>query len=72
METKCFACDRRLGKTPALVDTGEDQTVYVGRECFKAIRAAGPAGYQPPTGGPRLYVLTPDRAAYFKARGLMQ
>ena len=54
---KCFACDRRLGRTPALVDTRDGQTVYVGTECYKLIKAAGDTGYQPPTGGPRLYLL---------------
>ena len=52
---KCFACGRRLGKYPLLVDTRDAQTVYVGSECGKLIVAAGDAGYQPPTGGPRLY-----------------
>lgn len=54
---KCFACDKPLGKSPALVDTRDAQTVYVGSECFKKIRAAGDSGYQPPLGGPRLYLL---------------
>ncbi len=52
---KCFACDRRLGKSPKLVDTRDSQTVYVGSECFKLIAKAGETGYQPPLGGPRLY-----------------
>ena len=54
---KCFACNRKLGKNPALVDTRDGQTVYVGSECFKIIKAAGDEGYQPPTGGPRLWVI---------------
>lgn len=57
---KCFACNRKLGKNPQVAIT-EDvaQLVYVGSECFKLI---GPAGYQPPLGGPRLYrgVFNPD------------
>lgn len=57
MKTKCFACDRRLGKNPALVDTRDGQTVFVGTECFKLIKAAGETGYQPPLGGPRLWLL---------------
>lgn len=53
---RCFACNRTLGKRPAVVDTRDGQTVFVGRECFKLIKAAGEAGYQPPLGGPRLYL----------------
>lgn len=58
MIDKCFACDRKLGKSPQLVDTRDDQTVYVGSECFKLIAAAGKQGYQPPKGGPRLWLLS--------------
>ncbi len=57
---RCFACDRALGKNPKLVDTRDDQTVYVGRECYKLVVAAGEAGYQPPIGGPKLWVLRAD------------
>jgi len=60
---KCFACDRKLGRNPCLADTRDAQIVYVGSECFKLIKAAGEAGYQPPKGGPRLYRI---------ARGLSQ
>jgi len=55
---KCFACDRKLGRSYALVDTRDDQLVYVGSECVKLITAAGDKGYQPPKGGPRLYPIT--------------
>ncbi len=54
---KCFACDRRLGANPKLVDTRDAQTVYVGSECFKKIEAAGANGWQPPKGGPRLFLI---------------
>lgn len=67
MVTRCFACDRKLGKNPATVTTGETFTdsdgvtrqyvLVVGSECFKKIQAAGYPGWQPPTGGPRLYLL---------------
>lgn len=57
MTNRCFACNKTLGKAPALVGCKDEQTVYVGRECFKAIEAAGEQGYQPPKGGPRLYLL---------------
>jgi hypothetical protein len=54
---RCFACDRPLGPTGpyAVVRVCQETTmVYVGRECLTRIRTAGPAGYQPPLGGPRL------------------
>lgn len=55
VKERCFACDRVLGKTPHLVDTRDAQKVYVGRECYKLIVAAGQVGYQPVKGGPRLW-----------------
>lgn len=54
---RCFACNRGLGKSPQLVDTHDGQLVYVGRECFKLIAAAGEQGYQPPLGGPKLFAM---------------
>jgi len=41
-----------------LADTRDGQTVFVGPECFKHIRAAGDEGYQPPLGGPRLFEMS--------------
>lgn len=52
---KCFACDKKLGKNPTIVDTRDGQIVFVGSECFKLIRRSGETGYQPPLGGPRLW-----------------
>lgn len=57
MSEKCFACDRHLGASPASVTTADGQKVFVGRECYKQIVAAGYPGWQPPFGGPRLYLL---------------
>jgi hypothetical protein len=54
---KCFACGRPLGRSPALVDTRDGQKVFVGRSCARRIEKAGDAGYEPPTGGPTLYLL---------------
>lgn len=56
---KCFACgsliwDDRWGY---LVGCADEQDVSVGHECYKKIRKAGWHGYQPPKGGPRLYIL---------------
>ncbi len=53
---KCFACDRVITTKPHVADTRDSQIVYVGSECFKHIAAAGEEGYQPPRGGPRLYI----------------
>ncbi len=60
MRALCFCCGRRLGRNPALVTCRDEQDVFVGSECFGAIRAAGAEGYQPPTGGPRLFTLAHD------------
>lgn len=68
---KCFACDRKLGRNPRRADTREDQWVFVGSECYKLIRVAGEAGWQPPLGGPRLYVLTRERINYFVKKGML-
>ncbi len=63
MTQKCFACDKKLGNNPKIADTRDDQTVYVGPDCYKRIVAAGEAGYRPsswdieiPNGELRLYV----------------
>ena len=50
---KCFACDRKLGKNPHVAVTSDGQRVYVGSECFKKLDGCG---YQPPLGGPKLYM----------------
>lgn len=55
-DDRCFACGRALGKSPAIADTRDGQMVYVGRECYRLIAAAGEAGYQPQRGGPRLWM----------------
>lgn len=53
----CFACGRPLGRSPALVDTRDGRMVFVGRSCARLIERAGDAGYEPPTGGPTLYLI---------------
>lgn len=58
-QDRCFACGRKLGKKPALVTCADEQDIFVGSECFKLIKAAGSAGYQP-VDGPRLYTLEND------------
>lgn len=52
----CFACGRPIYLVnPPRVDTRDDQTVFVGTDCYRKVVEAGEAGYQPPRGGPRLY-----------------
>ncbi len=58
-DLKCFACDKKLGKNPNLVDTRDSQLVYVGSECYKKISKK--TGYQPLNGGPRLYFIQNDQ-----------
>lgn len=52
---KCFACGKPLKGIGILVDTHEDQQPYVGPECARKIKKTGEIGYQPPSGGPRLW-----------------
>jgi len=65
---RCFACGRRLVRprpvylTDRLADGGS-YVVQVGPECFGLARQAGAAGFQPPRGGPRIYVTDPNREA---------
>ena len=61
---RCFACNKKLDRSPTIVDTRDGQFVWVGPDCFKMIRKAGEAGYQPPIrgsenvlNGPRLYTV---------------
>lgn len=61
MVEKCFACGKAL-KSKRLIDTRDAQTAYVGPECFKRIKDAGNTGWQPPRGGPRLYLYEPSDA----------
>lgn len=53
---KCFACNKVLGQNPKLVRCVDEQTVYVGSECYKKIVKAHD-GYQPSKGGPKLYLI---------------
>jgi hypothetical protein len=49
----CFACGKKLGRNPYHASTSDGQSVEIGSECIKKI---GPDGYQPPQGGPRLFL----------------
>lgn len=54
---KCFACNKKLGKNPYLVDTRDDQLVNVGTECHKKILKVGDNGYKPKESYVKLYPL---------------
>lgn len=71
MDKRCFACGRKTGRNPRRADTRDDQVVLIGSECYKLIRAAGEAGWQPPMGGPRLYPLTRERIDYYCKKCLL-
>ncbi len=54
----CYSCGKPMKSERFTVYTADDggQIQYVGPECFRKIKAAGSAGFQPPLGGPRLYI----------------
>ncbi len=54
---KCFACGRKLPASPYFCNTADGQKeLRVGPDCWRRIKASGNNGYQPPKGGPRLYL----------------
>jgi transcriptional regulator with XRE-family HTH domain len=73
---RCFACDRaiyknsfgRLQSYDAITIDG--QRVIVGRNCAGLIAQAGKKGFQPPPGGPRLWIDLYAPAAALKAAGI--
>jgi hypothetical protein len=54
---RCFACNKSMKGSRYLAACQDDQTVFVGPECFREIRKSGSDGYQPELGGPRLYLV---------------
>lgn len=54
--TRCFACDRPVRQSPCEAVTIDGQTVRLGLDCFARVKASRETGYQPPGGGPRLYL----------------
>lgn len=57
----CFACNKLIkAGNEKLVDTKDAQLVFIGPECYKKVVKAGDKGYQPPLGGPRLFLIKPD------------
>lgn len=70
MGEKCFACGRPIIQGDGyLVGCADEQDVGVGGECYRKIRKADVAGYQPPLGGPRLYVLEVSNQMRRQAEG---
>jgi len=64
----CFACGRKMIRPETVfledrLSNGLQYDVSVGPECFKHVREASPAGYQPPRGGPKLYFTASDAIA---------
>lgn len=61
---KCYACgkDVRTTRYAYTADDGQQQQP-VGPDCYRAISHFGKSGYQPPRGGPRLYVRQEDARA---------
>lgn len=58
---RCFACNLKLVRpefvfTQDRMSDGRQYEVFVGPDCFAHVQAAGDAGYQPPLGGPRLFI----------------
>ena len=56
---KCFACGKKTRENDIHGEavTGDGQKVYVGPICFLSILKSKGAGYQPPKGGPKLYLI---------------
>jgi hypothetical protein len=55
---KCFACDKKMKNRKYLIRCEDEQTAFVGPECYKYVEKSGECGYQPPLGGPRLFVIS--------------
>jgi hypothetical protein len=77
-DDKCFACGRpfrqnsygRIVFHPEAL-TLDGQRVFVGYDCAKKINSAGADGYQPPRGGPRLWVDMHAPAEALAAAGIV-
>jgi hypothetical protein len=76
-DEKCYACGRPFRRNShglivfhpeALTIDGQRQ--FVGADCMKRITAAGPAGFQPERGGPRLFCESQAPAEVLKAAGI--
>jgi hypothetical protein len=50
MRRLCFACDKKLGRNPALVMTDDGRTAFVGSDCIKHVVRGGAQGWLAPNG----------------------
>lgn len=60
LKLKCFACNRLIKQRRFLVRCADEQTVFIGPECFKRVKASS-NGYQPSLGGPRLFLISDNQ-----------
>lgn len=76
-DQKCYACGRPFRRNShgqiafhpeALTIDGQRQ--FVGFDCMKRIAAAGAAGFQPESGGPRLFAEPSAPAEVLAAAGI--
>lgn len=60
MNDRCYACGKRFrdpnNRQAAFLPDDGHASVLVGPECFRKIVKAAHQGYQPQSGGPRLFV----------------
>ena len=71
MPDRCFACGKTLARTRKLVDTRDDQLVYVGPDCYRKVKAAV-GGYRYPGIGPRLFLIDQNTPMHLFLRGTEQ
>jgi hypothetical protein len=60
MKNICFACGKTIKGRKYLVDTRDDQIVFVGVSCYKHIKRSGERGWGLREHGPRLYLITEE------------
>lgn len=76
-DEKCYACGRAFRRNgfglvvyhPAVL-TRDGQRQFVGFDCYEKVRDAGPEGWQPPRGGPRLFLETDAPPEVLAAAGV--
>jgi hypothetical protein len=57
---RCYACGKPFrdpnNRQDVFLPDDDHRTVLVGPECFRHVVRAAAVGYQPPRGGPRLFI----------------
>lgn len=58
LDPTCYACGKpiRFLQRVFWIQTSDGQDQYVGPDCYTHIANGGKHGYQPPLGGPRLFL----------------